>query len=112
MLVVATYLLPLLVGLGVTQDPSAWKLGFFTALGKQVWQHRRASCSFLPVGRRLRLGRLRAGQALLSAKSRVVMTDQPTFKPPSSLCQVGGAWLAWWVVAAAAVSQIGQFEVR
>ena len=26
--------------------------------------------------------------------------------------QVGGKWLAWWVVAAAAVSQIGQFEVR
>ena len=35
-LVVATYLLPLLVGLGVTQDPSAWELGFFTTLGKQV----------------------------------------------------------------------------
>ncbi|PRW20630.1 putative polyamine transporter isoform A [Chlorella sorokiniana] len=59
-LVVATYLLPLLVGLGVTQDPSAWELGFFTTLGKQV----------------------------------------------------GGAWLAWWVVAAAAVSQVGQFEAE
>ena len=35
-LVMASYLLPLLVGLGVTQDPSAWQLGFFTTLGKQV----------------------------------------------------------------------------
>ena len=26
--------------------------------------------------------------------------------------QVGGAWLSWWVVAAAAVSQIGQFEAE
>ena len=25
--------------------------------------------------------------------------------------QVGGAWLGWWMVSAAAVSQIGQFEV-
>lgn len=35
-LVMASYLLPLLVGLGVTKDPSAWQLGFFTTLGKQV----------------------------------------------------------------------------
>lgn len=59
-LVMASYLLPLLVGLGVTKDPSAWQLGFFTTLGKQV----------------------------------------------------GGTWLAWWVVAAAAVSQVGQFEAE
>lgn len=26
--------------------------------------------------------------------------------------QVGGKWLSWWVVAAAAVSQIGQFEAE
>lgn len=26
--------------------------------------------------------------------------------------QVGGKWLGWWVVAAAAVSQIGQFEAE
>lgn len=24
---------------------------------------------------------------------------------------VGGEWLGWWIVAAAAISQIGQFEV-
>ena len=35
-LVVAAYLLPLLVGLGVTDDPSAWQLGYFTTLGQQV----------------------------------------------------------------------------
>ena len=29
------------------------------------------------------------------------------------LClQVGGHWLSWWMVAAAAVSQIGQFEAE
>lgn len=28
------------------------------------------------------------------------------------LSQVGGKWLAWWVVVASAISQIGQFEVR
>ena len=26
--------------------------------------------------------------------------------------QVGGSWLSWWIVAAAAVSQIGQFEAE
>lgn len=26
--------------------------------------------------------------------------------------QVGGHWLSWWMVAAAAVSQIGQFEAE
>jgi hypothetical protein len=26
--------------------------------------------------------------------------------------QVGGSWLGWWMLAAAAVSQIGQFEVQ
>lgn len=36
MLVVFSYLLPLLVGLGVTDDPSAWQLGYFTVLGEQV----------------------------------------------------------------------------
>ena len=25
--------------------------------------------------------------------------------------QVGGSWLGWWMVSAAAISQIGQFEV-
>ena len=25
---------------------------------------------------------------------------------------VGGGWLGWWMVSAAAISQIGQFEVR
>lgn len=28
------------------------------------------------------------------------------------LLQVGGHWLSWWMVAAAAVSQIGQFEAE
>jgi len=27
------------------------------------------------------------------------------------LSQVGGGWLGWWMVSAAAVSQVGQFEV-
>ena len=26
--------------------------------------------------------------------------------------QVGGHWLSWWMVAAAAISQIGQFEAE
>lgn len=26
--------------------------------------------------------------------------------------QLGGSWLSWWMVAAAAVSQIGQFEAE
>ena len=28
------------------------------------------------------------------------------------LSQVGGKWLRWWMIAAAAVSQIGQFEAE
>jgi amino acid transporter len=59
-LVVVSYLVPLLIGLGVTTDADAWKLGYFAAVAEQV----------------------------------------------------GGTWLAWWIVAAAAVSQIGQFEVK
>ena len=30
----------------------------------------------------------------------------------ATLRQVGGKWLGWWIVAAAAVSQIGQFEAE
>ncbi|KAI3434372.1 hypothetical protein D9Q98_002451 [Chlorella vulgaris] len=59
-LVVAAYLLPLLVGLGVTARTADWELGYFAAVGQTV----------------------------------------------------GGKWLAWWIVAAAAVSQIGQFEAE
>ena len=32
--------------------------------------------------------------------------------PATRTPQVGGAWLAWWIVAAAAVSQVGQFEAE
>ncbi|EFN50801.1 hypothetical protein CHLNCDRAFT_37683 [Chlorella variabilis] len=59
-LVVASYLLPLLVGLGVTATSTDWELGYFAAVGQKV----------------------------------------------------GGKWLAWWIVAAAAISQIGQFEAE
>jgi amino acid transporter len=61
-LVVAAYLLPLLVGLGVAPGHGGddWTLGYFAAVARRV----------------------------------------------------GGAWLAWWVVAAAAVSQLGQFEAE
>lgn len=59
-LVVCSYIFPLLVGLGVTDDPSAWQSGYLAVVGQKV----------------------------------------------------GGKWLAWWVVAAAAVSQIGQFEAE
>ncbi|PSC67221.1 putative polyamine transporter isoform A [Micractinium conductrix] len=59
-LVVCSYLLPLLVGLGVTSDPSAWQSGYLAVIGEKV----------------------------------------------------GGSWLAWWIVASAAVSQIGQFEAE
>lgn len=61
-LVVATYLLPLLVGLGVTLDPTVWKL------------------------------------------------DDGGYASLAGL--VGGKWLRWWMIAAAAVSQIGQFEAE
>lgn len=60
LLVVLSYLVPLLVGLGVTTQTADWTLGYFAAVGEHV----------------------------------------------------GGKWLAWWVVAAAAVSQIGQFEAE
>lgn len=36
MLVVCSYLLPLLVGLGVTSDPSAWGDGYLAVVGQQV----------------------------------------------------------------------------
>ena len=38
-----------------------------------------------------------------------------TYRIPDRVCillQVGGSWLSWWIVAAAAVSQIGQFEAE
>ncbi len=33
------------------------------------------------------------------------------WKGSGLLSQVGGGWLGWWMVSAAAVSQVGQFEV-
>lgn len=60
LLVILTYLLPLLVGLGITLDSSDWKLGYFTQVAGQV----------------------------------------------------GGSWLAWWVIVAAACSQIGQYQAE
>lgn len=59
-LVVSSYLFPLLVGLGVAADGSDWTLGYFADVGEKV----------------------------------------------------GGKWLAWWIVVAAAVSQLGQFEAE
>jgi amino acid transporter len=59
-LVVLSYLIPLMVGVGVATHSSEWKLGYFAAVAQQV----------------------------------------------------GGSWLAWWIVAAAAVSQVGQFEAE
>ncbi|KAK9812978.1 hypothetical protein WJX72_006764 [[Myrmecia] bisecta] len=59
-LVVLTYLLPLMAGLGVDADPDQWQLGFYASLAEKI----------------------------------------------------GGRWLGWWIVAAAAVSQIGQFEAE
>ena len=59
-LVVAAYLLPLLVGIGVASHSSDWTLGYFAGVAEQV----------------------------------------------------GGKWLAWWIVVAAAVSQLGQFEAE
>lgn len=59
-LVVVSYLVPLLVGLGVTTSTRDWQLGYFADVAQLV----------------------------------------------------GGRWLAWWVVAAAAVSQIGQFQAE
>ena len=59
-LVVVSYLLPLLVGLGVAGASSDWTLGYFAGVAQKV----------------------------------------------------GGSWLAWWIVVAAAVSQLGQFEAE
>ena len=57
-LVVSTYALPLIVGLGVTTDIADWKLGYFASLAKQVmlaltlaahmrWQKPKQPCSVL-----------------------------------------------------------------
>jgi amino acid transporter len=59
-LVVASYLTPLLVGLGVEANGSEWTLGYFAGIAEHI----------------------------------------------------GGKWLAWWLVVAAAVSQLGQFEAE
>lgn len=60
-LVVASYLLPLLVGIGVVgMNGGEWKLGYFADVAHTV----------------------------------------------------GGSWLAWWIVIAAAVSQLGQFQAE
>ena len=41
------------------------------------------------------------------------LQSQPTHtKTATLLSQVGGKWLRWWMIAAAAVSQIGQFEAE
>ena len=37
---------------------------------------------------------------------------KPLTPTPPLLSQVGGKWLRWWMIAAAAVSQIGQFEAE
>ena len=88
LLVVASYLLPLLVGLGVSAgDKSQWQLGFFAVVAEKV--------------------RVRSGGGGEGGAASQLLTA-------CSLCgapQVGGKWLAWWIVAAAAISQIGQFEV-
>lgn len=60
LLVILTYLLPLLVGLGISLDSTDWQLGYFTEVARKV----------------------------------------------------GGSWLAYWVVAAAACSQVGQYQAE
>ncbi|KAK9801360.1 hypothetical protein WJX73_010869 [Symbiochloris irregularis] len=60
LLVVVTYVVPLLAGIGITTSVQDWQLGYFAHIAQMV----------------------------------------------------GGKWLGWWVVAAAAVSQIGQFEAE
>lgn len=126
MLVVAAYLLPLLVGLGVTDDPSAWHLGYFTTLGQQVGGGGTVGgCTQDAPGKNCGSARSPNRQGPRSAGLRhrycAVALAAPTHPPPPTTTygyrcfalglQVGGPWLAWWVVAAAAVSQIGQFEV-
>jgi amino acid transporter len=59
-LVVLSYLIPLLVGVGVASNVEEWQLGYFATIAEHV----------------------------------------------------GGKWLAWWIVCAAAISQIGQFEAE
>lgn len=59
-LVVSSYLFPLIIGVGVAPDSSDWTLGYFAGVAQKV----------------------------------------------------GGRWLAWWVVLAAAISQLGQFEAE
>ena len=50
-LVVLAYLLPLLVGLGVTADTSDWQLGYFAAVGKQVCERAQGWLAALPQRR-------------------------------------------------------------
>lgn len=59
-LVIGSYIVPLLIGIGISKNSSEWQLGFFATLAERV----------------------------------------------------GGKWLAWWIVCAAAISQIGQFEAE
>jgi amino acid transporter len=59
-LVVISYLAPLLVGVGVAASATDWGLGYFADIG----------------------------------------------------ILVGGRWLGWWIVVAAAVSQVGQFQAE
>lgn len=91
-LVVLMYLGPLMVGLGVTVQTDQWELGYFTKVATMV---RCASpCGCLVVT-------LVLAPYVHSSVSHALR----------AALQVGGGWLSWWMISAAAVSQIGQFEV-
>ena len=96
-LVVFMYLGPLLVGLGVTTDADNWELGYFTEVAKLVGSFLSSLAISLDV--------MRVSDTCGAADSELLADVA------EALRQVGGAWLGWWMVSAAAVSQIGQFEV-
>lgn len=111
------YVGPLLVGLGVTVESSDWELGYFTRVAQIVRRFRKLFRPDIwvltPDGRTVFIGTVRA---LVNqwAIVQYAMTTTPALHVPivdPMHLQVGGSWLGWWMVSAAAISQIGQFEV-
>jgi hypothetical protein len=84
-LVIVTYLLPLLVGLGVTSKTDDWELGYFAAVGLKVWFPGCQTASYIIL-------QLAVGDMKTTAASWVDGIDQQWREPALVVCPCCSGW--------------------
>lgn len=104
-LVIVAYLVPLLVALGVTVEGTGWELGYFTYVADKV-RRSPPGVGWHPLQRNgCSIGGCYEGLVYFEYVQRKGGINNGTH-------QVGGTWLAYWIIAAAAASQIGQYQAE